>query len=62
MDPPDDGLGLEVDAGEGEDLVDQPVVAGHLLLLLLLRHPEASGGPWRPQVALGPQRSQLAII
>ena len=37
-DLPDDGLCLEVDAGEGEDLVGHLVVPGHLLLLL--RHPK----------------------
>ena len=37
---PNDGLGLEVDAGEAEDLVDQPVVPAHLLLLLRHLLPE----------------------
>ncbi len=44
-DSPNDGLGLEVDAGEGEDLVDQPVVPAHLLLLL--RHSANKGIGYR---------------
>ena len=40
---PDDGLGLEVDASEGDYLVYQPVVPRHLLLLLLLGHPGLLG-------------------
>ena len=34
MDSPNDGFSLEVDSSEGDDLVHQPVVAAHLLLLL----------------------------
>jgi hypothetical protein len=36
---PDDGSGLKVDSGEAEYLMDEPVVAAHLLLLLC--HPKA---------------------